>query len=291
MDAQPILTRPSEVRALLAQLDFRPARILGQNFLIDRNILNILLREADVQPDDAVLEVGPGLGVLTAALLDTVKTVTAVEKDKRLAAYLRERFADAPSLHLIQADILDCDLPALLAAPETKLVANLPYAIAARLLVELTALTTPPPCIVVTIQREVAERLTATPGMKDYGLLAILLQRLYDIQTVKHVTPSCFWPPPEVQSSIVKLTRRAQPLGGTATDAAALRSLVRHAFSQRRKTLGRSLRGFLVDPSAALKAADIPPAARAEEIPPEKWVTLSTAPQLPPLFCSCPRPL
>ena len=134
MDAQPILTRPSEVRALLAQLDFRPARILGQNFLIDRNILNILLREADVQPDDAVLEVGPGLGVLTAALLDTVKTVTAVEKDKRLAAYLRERFADAPSLRLIQADILDCDLAALLAAPETKLVANLPYAIAARLL-------------------------------------------------------------------------------------------------------------------------------------------------------------
>ena len=146
---------------------------------------------------------------------------------------------------------------------------------------ELTALTTPPPCIVVTIQREVAERLTATPGMKDYGLLAILLQRLYDIQTVKHVTPSCFWPPPEVQSSIVKLTRRAHPLGGTATDAAALRSLVRHAFSRRRKTLGRSLRGFLVDPIAALKAADIPPTARAEEIPPEKWVTLSTAPQLP----------
>ena len=280
MDAQPILTRRR--KSAHCWRNWTSARAHPrQNFLIDRNILNILLREADVQPDDAVLEVGPGLGVLTAALLDTVKTVTAVEKDKRLAAYLRERFADAPSLRMIQADILDCDLAALLAAPETKLVANLPYAIAARLLVELTALTTPPPCIVVTIQREVAERLTATPGMKDYGLLAILLQRLYDIQTVKHGTPSCFWPPPEVQSSIVKLTRRAHPLGGTATDAAALRSLVRHAFSRRRKTLGRSLRGFLVDPIAALKAADIPPTARAEEIPPEKWVTLSTAPQLP----------
>lgn len=274
--SHPILTRPSELRALLAQLDFRPARILGQHFLIDRNILNILLREADVQPADSVVEVGPGLGVLTGALLATVKTVTAIEKDKRLAAYLRERFANESSLELRQADILDCDLAALFPTPQTKLVANLPYAIAARLLVDVSALPEPPACIVVTIQREVAERLTATPGAKEYGLLGILLQRHYTIQIVKNVAPSCFWPPPEVQSSIVKLTRRAKPLGG-ATNEMALRQLVRHAFSQRRKTLGRSLRGFLADPLAALQAAAIASTARAEEIPPEKWVHLVAA--------------
>ena len=279
MAEPPILTRPTEVRAILAQLDFHPSRILGQNFLIDRNILNILLAAAELQPADAVVEVGPGLGVLTGALLEQVAAVTAVEKDNRLAPYLRERFAGETKLNLIHADILDCDLPALFPGPGLKLVANLPYAIAARLLVELTALPHPPALIVVTIQREVADRLTAQPSTKDYGLLSILLQRHYAIATVKHISPSCFWPPPEVQSSISKLVRRPAPLGGPA-DEQALRDLLRHAFSRRRKTLARSLRDLVADPLRALALAGIAPTARAEELPPEKWPALLNA--LPP---------
>ena len=279
MAEPPILTRPTEVRAILAQLDFHPSRILGQNFLIDRNILNILLAAAELQPADAVVEVGPGLGVLTGALLEQVAAVTAVEKDNRLAPYLRERFAGETKLNLIHADILDCDLPALFPGPGLKLVANLPYAIAARLLVELTALPHPPALIVVTIQREVADRLTAQPSTKDYGLLSILLQRHYAIATVKHISPSCFWPPPEVQSSISKLVRRPAPLGGPA-DEQALRDLLRHAFSRRRKTLARSLRDLVADPLPALALAGIAPTARAEELPPEKWPALLNA--LPP---------
>ena len=276
MAEPPILTRPTEVRALLAQLDFHPSRVLGQNFLIDRNILNILLAAAELQPADTVVEVGPGLGVLTGALLERVAAVTAVEKDNRLAPYLRERFAGEAKLNLIHADILDCDLPALFPRPGRKLVANLPYAIAARLLVELTALPHPPALIVVTIQREVADRLAAQPSTKDYGLLSILLQRHYEIATVKHISPSCFWPPPEVQSSIVKLVRRPAPLGGPA-DEQALRDLLRHAFSRRRKTLARSLRDLVADPLPALAQAGIAPTARAEEIPPEKWPALLRA--------------
>lgn len=276
MAEPPILTRPTEVRALLAQLDFHPSRVLGQNFLIDRNILNILLAAAELQPADTVVEVGPGLGVLTGALLERVAAVTAVEKDNRLAPYLRERFAGEAKLNLIHADILDCDLPALFPGPGRKLVANLPYAIAARLLVELTALPHPPALIVVTIQREVADRLAAQPSTKDYGLLSILLQRHYEIATVKHISPSCFWPPPEVQSSIVKLVRRPAPLGGPA-DEQALRDLLRHAFSRRRKTLARSLRDLVADPLPALAQAGIAPTARAEEIPPEKWPALLRA--------------
>ena len=276
MAEPPILTRPTEVRALLAQLDFHPSRVLGQNFLIDRNILNILLAAAELQPADAVVEVGPGLGVLTGALLERVAAVTAVEKDNRLAPYLRERFAGNPKLNLIHADILDCDLPALFPAPGLKLVANLPYAIAARLLVELTALPHPPALIVVTIQREVADRLAAQPSTQDYGLLSILLQRHYAISTVKHISPSCFWPPPEVQSSISKLVRRPEPLGGAA-DEQALRDLLRHAFSRRRKTLARSLRDLVADPLPALALAGIAPTARAEELPPEKWPALLRA--------------
>ncbi|HOE00887.1 MAG TPA: 16S rRNA (adenine(1518)-N(6)/adenine(1519)-N(6))-dimethyltransferase RsmA [Kiritimatiellia bacterium] len=272
----PILTRPSEVRALLAQLDFHPSRILGQNFLIDRNILGILLAAAELQPTDRVVEVGPGLGVLTDELLMRASAVSAVEKDHRLAAYLRTRFAEEPRLVLHEGDILEADLPALFAAPGHKLVANLPYAIAARLLVELGALPHPPELIVVTIQREVAERLVARPGGKDYGLLAILLQRHYEIAVVKNISPSCFWPPPEVQSAIVKLTRRAAPLGGAANEQ-ALRELLRHAFSQRRKTLARSLRGVVVDPLPALAQVGIAPTARAEEIPPDRWPPLLRA--------------
>ena len=279
MAGHPILTRPSEVRALLTQLDFHPSRILGQNFLIDRNILDILLAAAELQPADAVVEVGPGLGVLTGALLDRTAAVTAVEKDHRLAPYLQERFAGEPRLHLVHADILECDLPALFPKPGMKLVANLPYAIAARLLVELTALPHPPALIVVTIQREVADRLEAKPSTNDYGLLSILLQRHYEIRTVKHISPSCFWPPPEVQSSISKLVRRPAPLGGPA-DERALRDLLRHAFSRRRKTMARSLRDLAPDPLPALAAAGIAPAARAEELPPETWPALLRA--LPP---------
>lgn len=276
MTAPPILTRPSEVRALLAQLDFHPSRILGQNFLIDRNILEILLAAADLQPSDQVVEVGPGLGVLTGELLARASAVNAVEKDRRLAAYLRQRFAAEPRLMLHEGDILAADLPTLFADAGQKLVANLPYAIAARLLVSLSGLTHPPGLIVVTIQREVAERLAARPGGKDYGLLAILLQRQYTIEVVKHISPSCFWPPPEVQSAIVKLTRRAAALGGAA-DEQALRDLLRHVFAQRRKTLARSLRGVVADPRPALAQVGIAPTARAEEIPPEVWPSLLRA--------------
>ena len=279
MTEHPNLTRPSEVRALLTQLDFHPSRLLGQNFLIDRNILNILLDAAELQAADEVVEVGPGLGVLTDALLERVAAVTAVEKDNRLAPHLRERLAGHPKLTLIHSDILDCDFPALFPRPGMKLVANLPYAIAARLLVELTAIPHPPALIVATIQREVADRLVAAPSSDDYGLLSILLQRHYAISTVKHIAPSCFWPPPEVQSSISRLALRPEPLGGPA-DELALRALLRHAFSRRRKTRARSLRDLAADPLPALAAAGIAPTARAEELPPEAWPALLRA--LPP---------
>lgn len=270
------LTRPSQVRALLREMDFHPSRVLGQNFLIDRNILNILLDAAQLIATDRVLEVGPGLGVLTGALLEGVAAVIAIEKDRRLAAWLRQRFDAHPKLTLIEDDALDCDLPTLLDGPGIKLVANLPYAIAARLMVRLTELPHPPARMVVTIQREVADRLVAAPSTRDYGLLTILMQRHYAIQTVKIVSRTCFWPPPAVQSAIVSLERRPGPLGG-ATDEAALRDLLRHVFSQRRKTLARILRDLTDDPSAALAAVGLPPATRPEEVPPETWPALNAA--------------
>ena len=133
-----------------------------------------------------------------------------------------------------------------------------------------------PALIVVTIQREVAARLAASPSSDDYGLLSILLQRHYAISTVRHIAPSCFWPPPEVQSSISRLELRPEPLGGPA-DELALRDLLRHTFSRRRKTMARSLRDLVPDPLPALAVAGIEPTARAEELPPEVWPALLRA--------------
>lgn len=282
MDSGIVLTHPAEVRQLLARRGIRPSRFWGQNFLVDRNILRILLTAAELQPQDEVVEVGAGLGVLTEALLEQARTVIAVEKDRRLAVYLRERFAGQPRLTLLEADILSCDLPALFGGTERKLVANLPYAVAARLLVELTALPRPPARIVVTVQQEVAMRILAAPATADYGLLSILMQRHYQGELIKRISPTCFWPPPAVQSALVRLVRRAEPLGGAVPEA-SLRHLLHTAFSQRRKTLARSLKDLTAEPLSALALAQIPPKARPEEVPPDAWPTLLRALPAPPV--------
>ena len=153
------LTKPSDVRALLAAMDFHPSRVLGQNFLIDANILNILLDAAALAPTDAVLEVGPGLGVLTEGLIERAGRVVAVEKDSRLFEWLQNNYTASPKITLIHSDILDVELAPLLAGGVNKCVANLPYAVASRFLVELMGAERAPERIVVTVQLEVAERL------------------------------------------------------------------------------------------------------------------------------------
>ena len=226
MDVPPVLTHPSEVRALLAQLDFHPSRVLGQNFLIDRNILDILLAAADLRPDDAVVEVGPGLGVLTGALLERVATITAVEKDARLACYLRERFSNQPKLTLIHSDVLDCDLAALFPRPGLKLVANLPYAIAARLLVELTAIPHPPARMVITIQREVAARWKPGPPPGTTGAVHFAAAALRHFHRQAHL-PILFLATAGGPIQHLLPDLRPAPLGARMNGAAGL---VRHAF-------------------------------------------------------------
>lgn len=263
-------SHPSEVRAFLRAEGFHPSRVLGQNFLIDRNILEIVVAAAEVGAGDNVLEVGPGLGVLTGALLAKGVRLTAIEKDHRLASWLRERFGGRTDFVLHECDALDADWRSLCPGPGRVLVSNLPYAIAARLLVGLAALPTPPARMVVTVQREVADRMAAAPSTADYGLLSILLQRHYSVRVVKHVSPTCFWPPPEVQSTVCRLDLRLESSGNPAEEE-EFRRILRLAFSRRRKTLVRSLRGEVSDPAAALAGAGIPALARPEDLSPAQW--------------------
>jgi len=275
------LTRPSEVRRLLSEIGLRPVRTLGQHFLIDHNILDILISVCGLSKRDRVLEVGPGLGVLTEPLLEGAATVVAVEKDARLAAHLRGRFEGEPRLQLICADILERGVDGLLADGITKVVSNLPYAAGTRILIEILVSEHAPQRLVVTLQEEVAARLAAEPGRKSCGLLGVWGHLEYDVNVVRTVSAACFWPSPAVRSAIVRLDRRAR-LPASPAERRAFFRLTKFAFGQRRKQIG----GLLArDPAqigaaagavpARLAAAGVDPRARPGDLCLDDWCRLA----------------
>ncbi len=272
MEVNPRLTSPKEVRALLEQLGHRPNKGLGQNFLIDANILDIIANTADIQSDEAVLEIGPGLGALTERILPRAGSVTCIEKDPTMVKYLKSRFSE---FTLIESDALDVDLDALFAGGITKVAANLPYSVASRLMVDIAECEHRPELMSLTIQKEVADRLVSPEGSKHYGILSILTGVSYKNTLVKKISPTCFLPPPKVWSAVVKMERRAVPF--VAEDGYPMfKKLVKHCFSQRRKQIGTILKKLGVSPVDDLLAdAGIEHAERPERIEIERWVTLA----------------
>jgi 16S rRNA (adenine1518-N6/adenine1519-N6)-dimethyltransferase len=262
----------TEVRQVLTELDLRPSKALGQNFLIDGNILQIILREADVRRDETVLEIGPGLGMLTEKLLDQGKRVIAIERDARLCSYLRGKYAD---LELIQGDavkILDSGFS--VQSSGFKVVSNLPYSISTPILERLVEGDLKPRRMVVTLQREVAQRLAARPRTKDYGALTLFTQLNYHC-TVAHVVSSgCFYPSPHVESAIVVLDRRDPRV--KLESGAPFHEIVRAGFGQRRKMLKKLLTTF-GDVDAAFAINSISSAVRAEELNLEQWIALANS--------------
>jgi len=275
------LTRLSEVRALADRCGFHPSRALGQNFLVDGNILDILVEASGVRAGDRVLEVGPGMGVVTAALLERGVHVTAIEKDRRLFALLQESFGGEPGLDLIEGDALDLAVPLVREKALGSLVSNLPYNPGSRIMLDLICAEFPPQALTVTVQLEVAERLTAAPGTKAYGLLGLWSQLHCEVRLVKIVSPTCFWPRPTIRSAIVTLRRRSQPL----LEAAALPrfyALTRYAFQHRRKQLVSlltkapgSLNLDADDCRARLAAAGLDDSVRPENLPVDAWCALA----------------
>lgn len=268
-----MLTHPSEVRRLLAELDFKPSRALGQNFLVDGNILREMLRLARVDKDDVVIEVGPGLGTLTEAMLAAGARVVAIEKDRRLAAFLRERLGGEQRFTLVEGDALEADLPARLAGA-TKFVSNLPYSVGSRILVELAQLQPPPKYAMVTVQKEVADRLAAKPRTPDYGVLSVLVQARYDVVVDKVVKPACFLPPPQVKSALVELFRLTEPRLDPAS-AAAFRRIVKGSFEHRRKQMATIFQKHLRLEPGRLAQAGIGAADRPERVTVDGWCELA----------------
>ena len=274
---------PREVGDLLRERGIRPSKALGQNFLVDRNVLARIVEAAAVPPGAHVLEVGAGLGVLTAELLAAGARVTAVEKDESLWPVLEERFGGRDGFSLVEGDALELDWDALLGAPDgpRHLVSNLPYSVGSRVVVDAACCAAPPETMTLLLQKEVGDRFAAPAGSPARGAASVWLQRLYDVRAVRDVPPGCFLPRPEVTSVVLSLRLHGRhPLDRAAADS--FRALVKEAFLHRRKQLASAMRGagggFARDPDfvrAALAAAGASGTARAEELSVEQWLLLA----------------
>jgi 16S rRNA (adenine1518-N6/adenine1519-N6)-dimethyltransferase len=262
----PTLLGAAEVRELAARLDLRPTKQRGQNFVIDPNTVRRIVREAGVTEGDVVVEVGPGLGSLTLALLEAGASVTAVEVDERLARLLPDTVAAyAPGreerLRVVAQDALR--VTALPGPAPTALVANLPYNVSVPVLLHLLALLPTLRHGLVMVQSEVADRLAARPGSKVYGVPSVKAAWYADVRRAGAVGRNVFWPAPNVDSGLVAWTRRDPP-ATTATREQVFR-VVDAAFAQRRKQVRSALRGAgLSGVDEALASAGIDPAARGE---------------------------
>lgn len=267
----------AELSAILERLDMHPSRTLGQNFLVDDNCLAALVRSAAPQAGENILEIGPGTGVMTQRLLDAGCNVTAIEFDSRLAGYLREKYANVSALRLIEADACKVDYAALFpAGTPFRVIANLPYSCASVLLATLDQLANPPSSFHVLLQKEMAERLAASAGTSEYGVLTVKLAFHYRAHIVRIVPHGVFYPPPEVDSAFLALEARERPLAEKPLLEQAAR-LATAAFSQRRKQARRLLEHVApgVDFAAALEALGLPTTARAEIITPEQFIELA----------------
>jgi 16S rRNA (adenine1518-N6/adenine1519-N6)-dimethyltransferase len=264
----------NDIGTLLTEHGLAPRRDLGQNFVVDANIVRKIARLADVGPDDHVVEIGAGLGSLTMALAETGATITAIEVDRGVVAVLREVVADLANVTVVEADALRLDWASLLAAaPRWVLVANLPYNVATPLVCDLLDFVPAVERMLVMVQREVAERLCAAAGSDAYGAVSVKVAYWATARIAGTVPASVFVPRPKVESALADIRRRPLPAVDVAPEP--LFQLVRTAFGQRRKMLRRSL-ATVVTPEV-FDAAAIDSQRRPEELDVAEWGALTTA--------------
>jgi 16S rRNA (adenine1518-N6/adenine1519-N6)-dimethyltransferase len=220
---------------------------LGQNFLLDKNIPKKIVRESGIQPGDRVLEIGPGFGALTTAILETVPSFTAIEKDPELAKFIRE---EHPQIELIEGDFLKVPLEPLAAGGKLAVLGNIPYSITSPILFRLLDNRHLIASATLMMQHEVAQRIAAVPGTKEYGILAVQMQAFCDVKYLFKVGRSVFKPRPEVDSAVIRIVPKA---ADPVEDSEGFRLFVRRAFHQRRKTLLNNLKEYY-DTSAVPEA-------------------------------------
>jgi len=234
----------TELRSRLEEIGVRPSRMLGQNFLLDPNLARAIVAGLEPHPSDHIVEIGPGMGALTVHLLESpVRRITLIERDHRLVAELRKRHLseiDAGRLVVFQGDGAKADLRSLFGQGPVKMVGNLPYSAATAIIAHFTDSLSPASRLVLMVQREVAERLAAIPGNKNYAALTVQIGRRWSVKKLRIVPPDVFWPKPAVESAVIRLSRR--PVSDLPNcDPEHFSRLVRRGFSARRKQLRSQL--------------------------------------------------
>ena len=263
----------SEISATLREIGVSPVKTLGQNFLHDQNLARWIVEQAELTPGDYVVEIGPGLGALTELALEKGAHVLAIEKDTRLANFLRERFRH-PRLEMRNADALDFDVRTLFSQRRVKLIGNLPYNISSPLLLKFLDYPSPISLSLFTLQKEVASRLSALPSSRDYGALTLRVQLHHRVEYLRTIPATVFVPRPDVDSALVRMSPR-DPLELPERDDALFMKLVRRGFSQRRKQLQKLLRAQVPDWELVAAKLGFDPKARAEELSLNQWIGLA----------------
>ena len=276
----------SEISATLKEIGVSPVKTLGQNFLHDKNLARWIVDQAQITPADYVIEIGPGLGALTRFVLEKGAHVLAIEKDARLAKFLRSRFGDE-QLEIVNTDALKFDQRVLFAHRYVKLIGNLPYNISSPLLLKFLEYPSPISLCVLTLQKEMAMRLSASPCTHDYGALTLRVQLHHRVKYLRGVPATVFLPRPDVDSAVVRLEPR-DPIELPEHDDDLLLKLIRIGFSQRRKQLKKLLRQYDLDWDTVARELHIHPNARAEELSLLEWIGLANwiAPAPPPDTCT-----
>ncbi|WP_020620817.1 16S rRNA (adenine(1518)-N(6)/adenine(1519)-N(6))-dimethyltransferase RsmA [Paenibacillus daejeonensis] len=277
---------PRRTQEIIKRYGFSFKKSLGQNFLIDPNILRNIVDSAGLDETKGALEIGPGIGALTQQLAESAGKVTAIEIDKRLIPILRDILADTPNVEVIQGDVLEVDLPALLArqfegCSGVSVVANLPYYVTTPILMKLLEERLPLENIVVMIQKEVAERMAASPGGKVYGSLSVAVQYYSEPELVCTVPHTVFIPQPNVDSAVIKLKLRSEPPVAVSDESFFFR-VVQASFAQRRKTLANNLTAFVGKEHrealvALLEGVGVEPGRRGETLSLTEFAAVSEA--------------
>jgi 16S rRNA (adenine1518-N6/adenine1519-N6)-dimethyltransferase len=260
--------------SVLRGLEAAPRKSLGQNFLHDKNLASWIVGKLEIEPGNHVVEIGSGLGALTQEIMRCGVSATLLEKDRAFAKYLRETFA-GPGVEVVEGDALDYDTRVDFLRQPTKIIGNLPYYLSSALLFHFSADPCPFEHMVFTVQKEMAERLSATPGSKEYGSLSLIIQRQWKVARLKTLPPSVFLPQPQVDSMVLSLKRRI-PGELEETGAMAFSEFVKTGFSERRKQVRKLLGryGEAKRIEAALLAEGLPLTARAEDISLNRWIRL-----------------
>lgn len=273
MDIQDVKTAE-----LVKKYNFKFTKSLGQNFLVDQSVPRDIVDGADVGPEDLVIEIGPGVGTLTAQLLKIAKRVVAIELDDTLIPILTEELGEYPNFSLIHNDALKVNFDEVIGDEQSvKLVANLPYYVTTPIIVKLLKEKHKFKSLTIMIQKEVAERMNAEPGNKDYGALTLLVQYYCNTKIVRKVPPACFIPRPKVDSIVIRLDKLDEPKVKVDNEKLFF-DIIRSSFNMRRKTLWNGVKSIGPDKEkleAAFEKAGVDPKRRGETLSIEEFATLS----------------